>query len=361
MKISFFDDEPEIFPLQYGGKARTIINLATEFAKHPEVDQVKVLSRSIFSDKDEFEKDGVKFVSLNDTNTISMIAKECDECDILNIHCCSFTFPVINKRAKKFYFLHDVLIATADKGSHLDKSLGGDFDFVIAPSEFAKQIYDKNKSIIGGKIECVVIPRNINRELFNKVEKKEMINKNDLPEILKKIIGKYKNIYFFPSRPIEEKGGAYMISLAKKLIEKQEDTCIIGPFDNIKDLPENCINSGWISSKELKYYYSLSDITFNFSTLPESFSQICIESIGCQTPVVSFSSGNIPYLSEMFDSLILCEKNVDSILYAVEKALLIKNDKEKMQEEQNKIFSYFDKEKIINKYIELYKKTLGVK
>lgn len=51
MKISFFDDEPEIYPLQYGGKARTIINLANEFAKHPDVDEVKILSRSIFSEK----------------------------------------------------------------------------------------------------------------------------------------------------------------------------------------------------------------------------------------------------------------------------------------------------------------------
>ena len=48
MKISFFDDEPEIFPLQYGGKARTITNLAKEFEKLPEVDEVTILSKSIF-------------------------------------------------------------------------------------------------------------------------------------------------------------------------------------------------------------------------------------------------------------------------------------------------------------------------
>ena len=36
MKICFFDDEPEIYPLQYGGKARTITNLAKEFIKLPE-------------------------------------------------------------------------------------------------------------------------------------------------------------------------------------------------------------------------------------------------------------------------------------------------------------------------------------
>ena len=47
MKICFFDDEPEIYPLQYGGKARTITNLAFEFANRKDVENVTILSRSI--------------------------------------------------------------------------------------------------------------------------------------------------------------------------------------------------------------------------------------------------------------------------------------------------------------------------
>ena len=54
MKISFLDDEPEIFPNQYGGKARTIINLAKEFKKMPEVEEVTILSRSITHKEKEF-------------------------------------------------------------------------------------------------------------------------------------------------------------------------------------------------------------------------------------------------------------------------------------------------------------------
>ena len=37
MKISFFDDEPEVYPLQYGGKARTITNLAKIFVELPNI------------------------------------------------------------------------------------------------------------------------------------------------------------------------------------------------------------------------------------------------------------------------------------------------------------------------------------
>ena len=66
MKISFFDDEPEIYPIQYGGKARTITNLAREFIKLHEVEEVTILSKSIFSDKEEFVKDNIRYVVLND-------------------------------------------------------------------------------------------------------------------------------------------------------------------------------------------------------------------------------------------------------------------------------------------------------
>src|SRR5574344_1548036 len=132
MKICFFDDEPEIFPLQYGGKARTILNLAKQFIKCSEVDEVTILSRSIFNDSKKFIIDGITFISLDDKNTLPMIKKYCNESDIINIHCCSFTFPNIECKAKKIYFLHDVLIATADRGSHLDKALGGNFDIVLA-------------------------------------------------------------------------------------------------------------------------------------------------------------------------------------------------------------------------------------
>ena len=207
MKISFFDDEPEIFPLQYGGKARTIVNLATEFTKLPQVEKVTILSRTIFSEEKEFEKDGVHYVVLDDENTLQRIATEMNEADILNIHCCSFTFPFIKGKAKKFYFLHDVLIATADKGSHLDKSLGGNFDAVIAPSEFAKSVYDKYKKIIDGQTECHVIPRHINEDLFYNLDKNLIYEDKNTPDFIKNIVKVYDKIIFFPSRPIEEKGG----------------------------------------------------------------------------------------------------------------------------------------------------------
>lgn len=266
MKISFFDDEPEIFPLQYGGKARTITNLAKEFIKLPDVDEVTILSKSIYYDKEEFIKDNIRYVVLNDENIIEKIVEEMNRVDIINIHCCSFTFPNIKGKAKKIYFLHDILIATAEKGSHLDKSLGGDFDVVVAPSEFAKSIE--------------------------------------------------------------------------------------------KNLPENFIDTGWIESKDLKYYYSISDVTLNLSELPESFSQVCIESTYCGTPVVAFESGNIPYLSNEIGNIFIVNKNVEDIKQGIDKAIELKDNQEIKNKVKYEIEKKYSVDKVVNNYMQLYKKYM---
>ena len=352
MKICFFDDEPELYPIQYGGKARTILNLAQSFVKHKDVDKVTIMSRSIYSNKNNFIKNNINFISLDDNNTILKIKEACDEYDIVNIHCCSFTFPLINNcKAKKVYFLHDVLIATADKGSHLDKALGGSFDCIVAPSEYAKDIFDKNKKILKEESNCKVIPRHINKELFQKITKEEVLNDKKAPQVLKNAIMKYEKIIFFPSRPIEEKGGKYILDIAPQL--EKNNICIIGPFEDNSN--SNIINTGWIKSEEMKYYYSSSDVTCNFSLLPESFSQVCIESIYCGTPVVSFGTGNIKRLSELTDAIILCKKDKKSIIEGINKAITYKN----IDKEIKKISMIFDKEKIVNNYIELYKQLMG--
>lgn len=359
MKICFFDDEPEIFPLQYGGKARTILNLAKEFTKYSEVDKVTILSRSIFTNEKEFVLDGITFISLNDENTLFMIKKYCDESDIINIHCCSFTFPNINCKAKKVYFLHDVLIATADRGSHLDKALGGNFDIILAPSLFAKTMYDINKIMLGVKTKCEVIPRHINTEMFDSMPKYSVDNDLSVPSQIKKICENYEKVFFFPSRPIKEKGGGYLVELTKRLDDIFDNYCIVGPFDIDCELPCNCINTGWIRSNQLKYYYSIANVTFNFSILPESFSQICIESVYCNTPVVSFKSGNIPSLNKISNSIILVDKNIDSIVDGINKALEFKENIVFMNDSKRAIEKEFNKDKIIKSYLELYKKIVG--
>ena len=138
MKISFIDDEPEIFPNQYGGKARTIINLAKHFVALGEVEKVTILSRTINDKRSEFQWEGIHFKKLEGYSMVKQITEEADSTDVLNVHTCSFTMPYLeNRKSVIVNHLHDVIFATSDAGSHLDKAIGGRWDAVIAPSNFA--------------------------------------------------------------------------------------------------------------------------------------------------------------------------------------------------------------------------------
>ena len=206
--------------------------------------------------------------------------------------------------------------------------------------------------MLGEKSNCKVIPRHINKDLFNEISKDDILNNSKAPQLLKDAINKYDKVIFFPSRPIEEKGGQYIINIAREL--NKNNICVVGPFDN-DNLSSNMINTGWIGSNDMKYYYSAADVTCNFSLLPESFSQICIESIYCGTPVVSFGSGNIECLSKLTNAIFLCDKDSKSIIESINKAI---NYRE-MNKEKEKISNIFDKDTIISDYIETYKKLMG--
>ena len=170
---------------------------------------------------------------------------------------------------------------------------------------------------------------------------------------IKKAKETYKHILFFPSRPIAEKGKKYLFELARKL--ENQSFGIIGPFLCKKDLPKNFIDTDWIQSDDLKYYYSLSDVTLNLSELPESFSQICLESAYCGTPVVAFKSGNIPYLSNEIENICVVDKNVIDIEQEIYKGIEMKKNATLKWKVKNVIEKKYGVEKIISNYIELYK------
>ena len=173
---------------------------------------------------------------------------------------------------------------------------------------------------------------------------------------LKKAKEMYKHILFFPSRPVEEKGGKFLLELAQKLDNKEFG--IIGPFSNEKKLPDNFIDTGWIESENLKYYYSASDVTLNFSELPESFSQICLESAYCGTPVVAFQSGNIPYLSNEIENICIVNKDINDIKQGINKGIRMKKNVKLKAKVKNEIEKKYNVEKIINNYMQLYKKYM---
>lgn len=364
MKISFIDDEPEIFPLQYGGKARTIINLAKEFASSNKVERVCILSRTINDPRSRFIWNNIHFKKLEGYETIREIINESDSADILNVHTCSFTVPFLTgRKAAIVNHLHDVILATSDTGSHLDKALGGRWNAVITPSQFASQTL-KNISWWSNLNDRIfTIPRGVNKREFYPVLKKIALSK--VNNYLKKDIiqNKHYPILFFPHRINAGKGESILLELSEQLIKKYPNTLILATFE--KDTKDTKVstpifyNTGWITTNYLKYFYSLSDIVISMSLLPESFSQACLEAVACGTPVSCFKFGNLANLSNKIPAIKSCEPSKESVLNNI---VMILENKGKIKEDiymsKRIIKNNFDLGNISQIYLNLYEKLI---
>lgn len=320
MIISIFDDEPEIFPIQYGGKARTIINLAAKLVKFQVVERVTIYSSSIRTKESNFIWHGIYFVKTDEYNVYEYIRKECDESDIISVHFCSFSFPrVENIRAKIIYNLHDILVSTQDRGSHLDKALAGKWDAIIAPSEFARDVYLNFATLFGLTNDVHVIERGIDFNCMYYIDK--IIAQQVVSRLVRRNIDIHNKILFIPGRKGCGKGEAYLQALVQTLRKAKEKFLILTTLEVLEE--DSVVVIDWIQTENMRYFYSIADVTVNFSMLPESFSNICLESIACKTPVVCFGFGNLKKLTKEFNSILLMQPNNESIFKGVHKAFNI--------------------------------------
>lgn len=358
MRVGFVDDEPQIYPMQYGGKARTIRALAESALRSDVVDEVTILSRSIEDDRDEFAAyGGIRFVQLDDQTMMGRIAEEAESSDVLSIHTCSFTFPRISevkRKAALIYHLHDVMLTTADKGSHMDKALGGDWDAIVTPSNFAAQTYRNFSALVGRtSADIHTIPRGIDPSLFHKVSKEEAKQKiNSWGINLGELSGP---VLFFPGRADVGKGDDRIARICESLANDYPDFTVVTTSD-VKSSRQhpNVVHVGWQASDRLRYFYSISDLTLALSKLPESFSQVCIESVACDTPVITFPFGNLPDLSRSLPAVQLCEPTTEAAIQGVKQLLKDRAMDDKLQMSRYAIESTFSIEATSKIYLQLY-------
>lgn len=358
MKISFVDDEPEIYPLQYGGKARTVLGLAKSALSFDVVEEVTIMSRSIHGEVDDFtDSNGINFRTLNDRNLIGSITQEALDADIISIHTCSTTFPLIppeNRNASLIYHLHDVMLATSDKGSHLDKALAGDWDVIVSPSNFASRTYENFSATIGTSAEIRTIPRGIDTTLFHPVPKNEALK--GLEQVGISLPYNTGPVLYFPGRADVGKGDDQIQIICESLSRIYPDFLVVtaSDADAYRQHP-NVLHLGWQDSSILKFIYSIADVTVALSKLPESFSQVCIESIACGTAVLAFPFGNLPELSQALPAINVCEPTTEDILAVLHNILATPGDDTSIIESQTTIKSEYDIEQIGKTYIQLYK------
>lgn len=89
----------------------------------------------------------------------------------------------------------------------------------------------------------------------------------------------------------ENKGGRYVLELAKKMKMEPVIFILIGVEDCKEQLGSNVIALEKIKNqKELASYYSMADV-FLICSKKETYSMTCVESLCCGTPVVGFFAG----------------------------------------------------------------------
>lgn len=153
---------------------------------------------------------------------------------------------------------------------------------IVTPSEWSKERAKvsilKDKRIVtihNGVDETKFYPRNTEkfREKLG-VEHDEKIILSIAPHIMSK-----------------EKGGSYLIEIAKKLQNQKIRVILVGADDVSIKHEDNTIVLGAIYDKDLlAKYYSLADV-FVICSKKETFSMTCAEAIMCGTPVAGFKCG----------------------------------------------------------------------
>ena len=87
------------------------------------------------------------------------------------------------------------------------------------------------------------------------------------------------------------KGGKHVIEIAERLKDEKIKIFIVGFSGDDSKLPSNIIAISKVGDqRELAAFYSMADLTV-LTSVKETFSMICAESLACGTPVVGFEAG----------------------------------------------------------------------
>lgn len=115
------------------------------------------------------------------------------------------------------------------------------------------------------------------------------------------------------------KGGKHVIEMAKRRPEVQ--FVIVGDYSDISTAPSNCHFAGRITDQEkLATYYSLADVCL-LTSLRETFSMVCAESLCCGTPIVGFKSGAPELISLPEYSKFVDQDDDDALIDALNECL----------------------------------------
>ncbi len=145
------------------------------------------------------------------------------------------------------------------------------------------------------------------------------------------------------------KGGRYIAELAERCLNEKITFVVAGPHGTGLILPKNIVLLGNIHDKEtLAKLYAMSDVTV-LTSMRETFSMVCAESLCCGTPVIGFKAGGPEEIAIEGYSYFCEYGNIDEMKSKLMEYMNKKN--RNIAVEASVIYS---KDRMINDYEKLY-------
>ena len=204
----------------------------------------------------------------------------------------------------------------------------------------------KQSPILGGFDHCVVY-NGLDTSVFNLKDASDLKQKHGLTneKIILHVTPRFSNVKG------HNKGGYYILELAKMLEKENVKILVAGSCETEFDIPENVIMLGKVSNQqELAKYYSLADVTV-IASKRETFSMVVAESLSCGTPVAGFYAGGPEQIAIKEHSAFSQYGDTDALCEGVLNLLDKENNK---QEISNKAALVYSKSKMVNDYIKAY-------
>lgn len=214
----------------------------------------------------------------------------------------------------------------------------------VTPS---KWLFLRTKESFLKKQDIRLIHNSIDTSIFHGYEKNSVREELQLP-INQRII-----LSLRPNLMSENKGGQYVLELAKQM---KDILFILIGTGSIKYYKDNVMCLGNIYDKEtLAKYYSGAD-AFLICSKNENFPTTCIEAICCGTPVVGFDAGGAKEVTlERFGNFV-CYGDIEALRKEIIKIVYHHNNTNDDYEVAREHYSI---ERMCKEYLELYEYVKG--
>ena len=367
-KVLFF-----IYQMGKGGAARTLLNIMNNLDRQKFKPILVTLNYN--GEYEQYVKDDIQFIKLKQKrlrNAIFPLAKVIRNVQADIVFSTIPNYNTIAILANKFSFSKaKSIVREAD-------NLGGSrlVDLKLRLYGMLYRTTDQVVSLSDGVKENLVKKYKVKREnievIYNPIDLKHIeqeINSGKLPKEHEQIFQKGEPVVITAGRLVKQKDHFTLIKAFAETNKKVPSQLVIlgeGPLkDELMQLSQTLnVNERvhFLGFQDNPYIYFHKANLFVLTSIHEGFSHVIAEALACGTPVVSTDCKSGP--SEVLDKGkygMLCEVgNVDEISTGMLQTLTLnQNELEKIQQLGIKRATYFNADKIVQQYEDLFINTLN--